>query len=150
MSVNLLDQYKELCSDCRNREAHAWVVPTASFTWTALVFQVLVNTQLGINFAVISIINILVFSSLFLLFVRWSLYQLAAQRAIKKILKKRAFSNFIPVAQYMELDQEAFQEDGVVIRFFARQSSTRVLYFAFFVIGIAYLAILIWAFIALF
>ncbi len=144
MPIDPLHQYQELCNDCRSREASAWVIPTGSFTWTALVIQVLLNMKPGANMLVLSIINALVFSALFTLFARWTLYQLATQRAIQKLLKKREFSEFLPISQYMEINEEAFTNDGFVARFFARRSSTRYLYFVMSTILVGDIALTVW------
>jgi hypothetical protein len=98
----------------------------------------------GMSMLILSIINVLVFSSLYILFARWTLYQLAAQRAIRQLLKKRAFSGFLPTSQYMEINEKTFPNDGIVIRFFARQSSTRYLYFVLSAILIMDVAIFAW------
>jgi hypothetical protein len=150
MPVSPIHQYKELCEDCRNRESTAWVIPTGSFTWTAFIAQILFDMKPGISMLILSLINVLVFSSLYVLFARWTLYQLAAQRAIQQLLKKRIFSSFLSTSQYMEINEATFPSDGVVVRFFARQSSTRYLYFVLSVILVMDIAIFAWVLINIF
>lgn len=144
MPVSPIHQYKELCEDCRNRESTAWVIPTGSFTWTAFIAQILVDMKPGVSMLALSFVNVLVFSSLYVLFARWTLYQLAAQRAIQKLLKKRTFSTFLSTSQYMEINEKTFPADGAVTRFFAKRSSTRYLYFVLSVILVMDIAIFVW------
>jgi len=144
MPVSPIHQYKELCNDCRNRESTAWVIPTGSFTWTAFVVQSLVDMKPGVGMLILSLVNILVFSSLFVLFARWTLYQLAAQRAIQQLLKKKIFSSFLSTSQYMEINETTFPTEGTMIRFFARRSSTRYLYFVLSIILALDIALFIW------
>jgi hypothetical protein len=147
MSISPLHEYQELCSDCRNREAHAWVIPTAAFTWTLLAVQALANIKLrlGVGLPVFAAVNVLVFASLFILFGRWSLYQLAAQRALKELLKKPEFASFLDTPQYMDLTPKMFEKDGAIVRFLAKQSSTKFMYFVMSCILVTDLAVLIWA-----
>jgi len=98
----------------------------------------------GVGMLILSLVNILVFSSLFVLFARWTLYQLAAQRAIQQLLKKKIFSSFLSTSQYMEINETTFPTEGTMIRFFARRSSTRYLYFVLSIILALDIALFIW------
>ena len=96
MSASLVDQYRELCQDCRTREAHAWVVPGVSFVWTATLWAS-IEAASEIGAVTASFLCALVQSAFIFLFVRWSTYQKKAQEAIEKLLRHPEFSGFAQV-----------------------------------------------------